>query len=83
MLHVYSKTVCSHCRDNEDWLKRNNIPFIEHNIDTDKEAFDKVVADGFMATPVLYPNNELTHARSNGGADWRLWLMNAKKDGLI
>ncbi|MGB9080147.1 MAG: glutaredoxin family protein [Desulfuromonadaceae bacterium] len=34
---IYTLSTCPHCREAKEYLKNNNIPFINREIDTDEE----------------------------------------------
>lgn len=34
---IYTLSTCPHCREAKEYLKQNNIPFIDREIDTDEE----------------------------------------------
>ena len=34
---IYTLSTCPHCKEAKEYLKSNNIPFIEHEVDTDEE----------------------------------------------
>lgn len=34
---MYTLSTCSHCKEAKEYLKKNNIPFIDREVDTDEE----------------------------------------------
>lgn len=49
---VYTSTNCSYCKATKNFLKENNIPFTEKNIDKDKEAMNYLIEHGHRGVPV-------------------------------
>lgn len=75
MLKVYSATWCGACRQVKQFLKQQNIPFEEKDIDTDKDAYDTLMRLQLRSIPVVYldDNNYVV------GADQKKILELAKK----
>lgn len=60
MVTVYSKNNCGQCEETKKYLKMNNIPFEELNIEDNKEAYNHVIESGYRSMPVVeFPNGEV------------------------
>jgi glutaredoxin-like protein NrdH len=53
MTIVYTKPNCVQCDATKRWLDNRGIEYSTVDITEDQEAFDKVVALGFRAAPVV------------------------------
>lgn len=53
MITVYTKPQCVQCDATKRWLTNNNLEFETVDITEDQEAFDRIVALGFRAAPVV------------------------------
>lgn len=53
MVKVYTKTTCQPCKFTKGFLKDNNIPFIEINIEEQPSAIDELKLAGYMGVPVV------------------------------
>lgn len=75
MLKVFSAPWCAACKQVKQFLKQQNIPFEEKNIDADKDAADTLVRLQLRSIPVIYldDNNYVV------GADQKKILELAKK----
>ncbi len=51
---VYSSESCMYCKQAKEFLKENNIPYVEKNVSTDMEARKELMAKGHMGVPVIY-----------------------------
>lgn len=58
MLKVFSATWCPTCKQVKQFLKQQNIPFEEKDIDTDKEAYDTLMRLQLRSIPVTYLDDE-------------------------
>lgn len=54
MLTVYSKPDCPHCVNAKNYLKHNNIPFQEINIEQNLDASEFVTGQGHRTVPQIY-----------------------------
>jgi len=54
MLKVFSASWCSACKQVKQFLKQQNIPFEEKDIDADKDAYDTLVKLQLRSIPVVY-----------------------------
>lgn len=50
---VYSKPSCVQCTQTKKTLTKLGLPYVEVDVTEDQEAYDKIVALGFMAAPVV------------------------------
>jgi glutaredoxin-like protein NrdH len=53
MTIVYTKPNCVQCDATKRWLDNHGIEYSTVDIEQDQEAFDKIVALGFRAAPVV------------------------------
>lgn len=51
---VYSSDSCTYCVQAKNFLKENNIEFVEKNVSTDMEARRDLMSKGHMGVPVIY-----------------------------
>lgn len=54
MLQIFSAEWCGACKSVKQFLKSQNIPFQERNIDTDKSASDVLTKLQIRSIPVIY-----------------------------
>lgn len=54
MLTVYSKTVCPYCVNAKNYLKNNDIPYAEINIESDADAREFIMSEGHRTVPQIY-----------------------------
>jgi glutaredoxin len=59
MLTVYSKTVCPYCVNAKNYLKNNDIPFTEINIEQDSDAREFIMGEGHRTVPQIYLNGRV------------------------
>lgn len=55
---VYTKPSCVQCDQTKRFLDKVNIPYDTIDITENQEAFDKVIAMGFKAAPVVITDND-------------------------
>lgn len=53
MTTVYTKPACIQCEQTKKLLDKNGVEYTTVDITQDQEAFDKIVAMGFAAAPVV------------------------------
>jgi glutaredoxin-like protein NrdH len=53
MTIVYTKPNCVQCDATKRWLDNHGIEYSTVDIEQDQEAFDRIVALGFRAAPVV------------------------------
>jgi glutaredoxin-like protein NrdH len=58
MTTVYIKPNCVQCDQTKRMLIKNGVEFSTVDITTDTEAYDKVVAMGFMSAPVVITDTD-------------------------
>lgn len=57
---IYSTPTCHFCHMAKDFLKENNIPFTDYDVQTDLEKRQEMVAkSGGMAVPVFDIDGEI------------------------
>ena len=58
MTTVYSKPACVQCDMTKKMLDKNGIEYTVVDITQDIQAYDKIVAMGFMSVPVVITNDD-------------------------
>jgi glutaredoxin-like protein NrdH len=58
MTTVYTKPACVQCEQTKKLLDRNGVEYSVVDITKDPEAYDKIVAMGFMAAPVVISGDD-------------------------
>jgi glutaredoxin-like protein NrdH len=58
MVTVYTKPACVQCEQTKKLLDRNGIKYDLVDITKDTAAYDKIVAMGFMAAPVVISGDD-------------------------
>ncbi len=58
MTTVYTKPACVQCDQTKKLLDKNGVEYTTIDISKDQEAFDKIVALGFMSAPVVISGND-------------------------
>lgn len=58
MTTVYTKPACVQCEQTKKLLDRNGVEYNVVDITKDLEAYDKIVAMGFMAAPVVISGDQ-------------------------
>lgn len=58
MTTVYTKPACVQCEQTKKLLDRNGVEYNVVDITKDQEAFEKIVAMGFQAAPVVISGND-------------------------
>lgn len=54
---VYSSDSCTYCVQAKNFLKENNIEFVEKNVSSDMDARRDLMSKGHMGVPVIYVND--------------------------
>lgn len=57
MTVVYTKPNCVQCDQTKRMLDKNRVEYTTIDITQDQEAYDKIVALGFMSAPVVISDN--------------------------
>jgi len=55
---VYTKPSCVQCDQTKRFLDKSSIEYTTVDITVDTEAFDKIIAMGFKAAPVVITDND-------------------------
>lgn len=58
MITVYTKPACVQCEQTKKLLTKNGLEFETIDITEDTAAYDKVVALGFQAAPVVITDDD-------------------------
>jgi glutaredoxin-like protein NrdH len=58
MTTVYTKPACVQCEQTKKLLDRNGVKYDLVDITKDTAAYDKIVAMGFMAAPVVISGDD-------------------------
>jgi glutaredoxin-like protein NrdH len=58
MITVYSKPACVQCEQTKKLLTKNGLEFETIDITEDQSAYDKIVAMGFQAAPVVITDDD-------------------------
>lgn len=55
-VEIFSSDTCKYCVELKDYLKENNVEYIEYNISRDEEARRNLIKLGYMSVPVTLIN---------------------------
>ncbi len=55
---VYTSNSCPHCVTAKTYLKDNEIPYTEKNVQEDKAARKELMSKGYMSVPVIVIDEE-------------------------
>lgn len=58
MTTVYTKPACVQCDMTKKLLDKNGVTYTTVDITQDQEAYDKIIALGFMAAPVVITESD-------------------------
>lgn len=58
MTIVYTKPACVQCEQTKKLLDKNGVKYTVIDITQDQEAYEKVVAMGFMSAPVVISGDD-------------------------
>jgi len=57
---IYSTPTCIYCRLAKEWLKQNNISFVDYDLSVDAEKRDEIIKKtGQMGVPVIEVDEEI------------------------
>ena len=57
---IYTTPTCPYCKMAKAYLKKKNIPYVEHNVAEDKEALKEMIKkSGQMGVPVILVDDEV------------------------
>ena len=59
MYEIYSTQWCVFCNHAKSLLTKNNLEYIEHDIELDDKAMEFIVGNGFKTIPVIYKDGIL------------------------
>ena len=59
MITVASKDTCGYCTSAKQYLEEHNIEYKEVNLDTNEEAKQWILEQGFRTVPQIYKNDIL------------------------
>jgi glutaredoxin-like protein NrdH len=54
---VYTKNNCQPCRATKRMLTERGVPFREVNVDEVPSVREDLIAEGFLASPVVFPSH--------------------------
>ena len=57
-VEIYTSDTCIQCIKAKEYLKNNNVKYIEHNISKNSEARKELIRMGYMSIPVLIIDGE-------------------------
>ncbi|MEG1312474.1 MAG: glutaredoxin family protein [Romboutsia sp.] len=57
-VEIYTSDTCIQCIKAKEYLKLNNIKYIEYNISKDSEARKELIRMGYMSIPVMIIDDE-------------------------
>jgi len=66
MITVYSKDTCAYCVNTKKYLEENNIEYKEINLDTDAQAREWILSQGFRTVPQIYKDDVLIEGGFHG-----------------
>jgi len=66
MITVYSKDTCGFCVSAKKYLEENNIEYKEVNLDTNEEAKQWILNQGFRTVPQIYKDDTLIKGGFHG-----------------
>ena len=57
---IYSTPTCIYCRLAKEWLKQNNISFVDYDLSVDAERREEIIKKtGQMGVPVIEVDEEI------------------------
>lgn len=82
-LTIYTRDMCSQCRQVERFLDAHNIEYKDINIDHDADAFDYVKSHGYKATPIIMIGKDNGETETVSGAGSLFTMMKMTKSGEL
>lgn len=68
---VYSQPGCPPCQTAKDFLKKNNIPFVEKDVTEDFDAVNEMMEMGSQSTPTIkYGDKVMVGFRADELLSW-------------
>ena len=52
-IEIYTSDTCIQCKKAKEYLKENNIDFIEYNISSSQEHKRELIKKGYLSVPVI------------------------------
>ena len=52
-VEIYTSDTCIQCKTAKEYLKNNNIDYIEYNISSNQEYKRELIRKGYLSVPVL------------------------------
>ena len=57
---IYTTTTCSYCKMAKEFFKKNNVNYIEVNVENDEKAAEEMIEkSGQMGVPVIDVNGKI------------------------
>ncbi len=56
---IFTSNTCGYCHQAMDWMDEKGVQYTERNINTDKEARQELMKNGFMGVPIIYVDDEV------------------------
>lgn len=53
MIELLSKPSCVQCTATKNWLKKREVPFVEHDVTADEVAYQRAVSTGITSMPIV------------------------------
>jgi len=53
MIELLSKPSCVQCTATKNWLKKREVPFVEHDVTVDEAAYQRAVSTGITSMPIV------------------------------
>lgn len=57
-IKIYTSDTCGRCIQAKEYFKKNNIEYVEHNINKNSEDRKELIRMGYMSVPVILINEE-------------------------
>lgn len=52
-IEIYTSDTCVQCKKAKEFLKNNNIEFVEYNISSNQEYKRELIKKGYLSVPVI------------------------------
>lgn len=52
-VEIYTSDTCVQCKKAKEFLKNNNIEFVEYNISSNQEYKRELIKKGYLSVPVI------------------------------
>ncbi|MPN23000.1 Glutaredoxin 3 [bioreactor metagenome] len=57
-VEIYTSDTCIQCKKAKEYLKNNNIEFIEYNISSNEEFKRELIKKGYLSVPIIVVDNQ-------------------------